>query len=590
MVVRRPTWIAFGMTLSALVCACAANQAPIASSASAGPAQRVAAKGEEGPPDDPLAMFPETYLMVGQARLADLRASSWGRELLAHLAEDEDDEAPRQKLWQFLLARADVFAAGMGPPLSDGEFGDNLALIAVGDFRGFREVAELPWQSGPRGLPTLAPDDGEDGDAGTMIFLDERHWLIGGAAALEAVFAVLDAPETSMAQSRVFDAMLDRRKFEQAGLSFYVGVRPEHVQALGEGAGMDASAQAIMEQVRGGFLLVQLTDGVSVDATLRTSGPGLAAVLAAVIRERLDQAVPPGVMEAFMGQRLRVEGGDVKLSWRVTAEQADVLAAQVLSAVAEDESRRPPIKTRAELAALIEQRRAAVGEHPGNTQLRADLGWSLLRAGDVEGGLAWLRKARLPPSDACDCEVWYPEVDDLAGRRERFLQLLDKLARPVDATSIELGHFVAHEVEGHWTPDPELTAELERRARPRNASPVYLDVLRALLYLEDDQTRYAAVAERVVKAATRERYEWSQPTTLGHFLYNAACGQSRLGNFEAAGKRLQEALRYAPEMFLWSQEDPDLEGLRNHMGLERFRKAFDPEPARPPPGTLVTLR
>lgn len=58
------------------------------------------------------------------------------------------------------------------------------------------------------------------------------------------------------------------------------------------------------------------------------------------------------------------------------------------------------------------------------------------------------------------------------------------------------------------------------------------------------------------------------PNWQGTLLYNKACFYSIAGRTTDAIKELRRALMLAPHLAAWSQEDPDLDPIRNHPGFQ----------------------
>ena len=114
--------------------------------------------------------------------------------------------------------------------------------------------------------------------------------------------------------------------------------------------------------------------------------------------------------------------------------------------------------------------------------------------------------------------------------------------------------------------------------RIRHAESRIYDALRELSYADRDWPSQLHYAEAVIRRVKSLSFDIRDAEHLSHFYYNSACGHSVEKEYEMAEQRLKEAFSIHSDLSSWSLRDPDLENLRDHIGMERFEKIIGQSP------------
>lgn len=119
--------------------------------------------------------------------------------------------------------------------------------------------------------------------------------------------------------------------------------------------------------------------------------------------------------------------------------------------------------------------------------------------------------------------------------------------------------------------EAELTKE-DRSVHPDGRPPwialLAENVSHAVAHLWDYQLHHGRPAEGVAlqESVTERLRAFDDPGIVAFGVYNLACVYARAGQHEQAIEALGEALRLRPALAGWSQQDPDLDSLRDLPG------------------------
>ena len=102
-------------------------------------------------------------------------------------------------------------------------------------------------------------------------------------------------------------------------------------------------------------------------------------------------------------------------------------------------------------------------------------------------------------------------------------------------------------------------------------SPVFFDALVELYIDINDWNNVVKNGEAAISQIEKINYNIQDKEHLSHFYFNAACGYSRLGQYDQSLARLKQAFSIDTSLMSWSFRVPSLENLRNHMGYENFK-------------------
>jgi tetratricopeptide (TPR) repeat protein len=205
-------------------------------------------------------------------------------------------------------------------------------------------------------------------------------------------------------------------------------------------------------------------------------------------------------------------------------------------------------------------------------QLKADLGWLYLQSGNYKNGISLLTDAPLPPSTTT--AKFLPYALDSIERRRLYIGAMDSFCSELDATKLTLGHIFFFHLATERLADQELAAPIISLAH-KTKCPVAFEALSNLLFTPDGEKDYQAIAQYIEMSLQRIedlRLEPKDAVHFSHYYYNAACAHSRTQNYQLAIQRLRKAFSISTEESSYSLEDPELENLRNFLGIEEFKK------------------
>jgi len=225
------------------------------------------------------------------------------------------------------------------------------------------------------------------------------------------------------------------------------------------------------------------------------------------------------------------------------------------------------------LAETLEETRQALREEPDNSQLKANLGWLYIQSGKFDEGFQLLIDVQIEPS--YESALLFPIATDSVERRQLYLKTIKAFNDDLDETRLVLGHIFTSHLSREHIIDKLLISELRALAE-ESESPLIYDALNELSYPQQEhrinQVEYAEAVISQIKALS---FDIHGDKHFSHFYYNAACGHSIQKDYEMAERRLNEAFSIHSDLRSWSLRDPDLENLRDHIGMERFQKIID---------------
>jgi len=230
---------------------------------------------------------------------------------------------------------------------------------------------------------------------------------------------------------------------------------------------------------------------------------------------------------------------------------------------------------RRQLPKIIEEMTQAARRDPDNLQLKADLGWVYIRSGNYKDGIPLLMDAPNEPSDKS--ELLFPAASDSIERRQLYLKTIDAFNSNLDDKKLVLGHIFVSHLSREEIIDQDLILQLKLLAN-QTQSPLVYDALRELSYGQRDWEHQVQYAEAAIRRINDLGLQVKDSQHLSHFYYNSACGYSLIKDYEKAALRLKEAFSINGSLRSWSLRDPDLENLREQLGIEEFRKLIGVAP------------
>ncbi|HEX2676600.1 MAG TPA: hypothetical protein VHM19_08165, partial [Polyangiales bacterium] len=237
---------------------------------------------------------------------------------------------------------------------------------------------------------------------------------------------------------------------------------------------------------------------------------------------------------------------------------------------------------REQLAKAIADTRARTypDQYADDAHWNAELGWLLVRNGQLEDGFALLERAPLAPARMGT--KLFPNADSDDKYRELYLAALERLSHKLDATHIALAHIFTHHVAKKVQLDPVLLAEVERLSATKDGT-VYLDAVAHLRYHEKSYDAARDAYEKLISVIEKRKLKFSDKEQLSHLYYDAGCMASLTGQLDLAKRRATKALQLWPLMYGNMAMDPDFNALRDSMGSAAFEQAFRPKDATAKP-------
>lgn len=505
---------------------------------------------------DLLELVPASYATVVRMWPAEFQEREY-QVMLAHGLRSFDALLPQRVITHFMELDEVLVAAP-----SDG--GTEASIVIVrGPIDTWREElgTEVAWDA--RGAWIYPPAADEPVHA---LVLDSRHAVFVARDRLDVFFDTLARPAGSFAHRDAVPQLVASTRFRTTSAAVLLVPFGPDLDRMAQSASEDMQVGLeMMRQLHGAVLELQVGDEVAFTGIVRTRTPEMAAQI-----EQVGQAALEGfagtVPSPWTEVKLERRGADITLAWSGAAER-------ITTALQQAQSTDDPAANPAATAEAAGELKEMLELNPGDQQVRADLGWLLVRSGDIEAGVRELRSAPLPPSDRC--LMLFPRAADPAERRALYLRTLDALSAPLDGRSLVVAHIFVDHLTCSSNSDPELIGELEQRAQ-RSDAAAYLDALRAQLYGAKRHAERLAPAERVIAEIEARRFAFEDSEHHGHFYYNAACALAQARQDDLAQKRLGRAFQLAPGLYELSLRDDDLKAFRARIGEAAFERLRAP--------------